>query len=1138
MAAEQSETHESGGGPTLTPIASHLPWWLVFAAMVGLLIFLGKDEAVFPNASLDLKMPRAEIIQRTAAWSKKLGYDPNGSIKSTTFSWDANAKTFLEFELGAEAANQVMKGDVPIWYWRTRFCRESQPEEMRVCVTPDGRLLAFIWYLQNDLSVPSVSHAQAEKIAQQFCTESAALPLSDYVLVNDATETLAARTDHAFTWEQKSTDIRGAKQRISVRVSGNVVSRFNHYLKVPEAWENKFKMIRSYNALLSQIARVFYYLLNAAAVFFFFRAVATHNIKWKLVLTIGAVFAVGLVLENCNNAARIFESYSTNQTVQAYLTNYYIDVAINALRVLVLSACFLAAAETFYRVHYGDKIAVENYFRIKGLSTNQLKVGLWVGFCGCGIALGWVVLFYLVGERVGVWCPLGITNYEVLSSAFPFFSAICLGVQASISEEVLYRLFALSLARMVVKNFWLANLLQAAAWGFMHSTYPQQPAYARGIELTCSGLVFGWIMNRFGLLPCIAAHYLLDAFLDSQALLRSTVPALQLSAFLPIIPLLAAAVLSSILTRRKLVSDSQAINQSIPSPVHPEHSPAVDVPPFQYRPLSRMKLLVLVCVIAVAVPLGLYLRSAPAVGDGFHLQINREQALAKARQIMEKHGVSAENYMYCAWLDDQISTLEMQYVYEKAGLQRVLELAPLTQTGLMWRVRFFKPQQVDEYEVQMDGSGSEVSFDITKSDEDASPHVSELDAKKIVEQYISSVNPRVNDRQFVNVSEDLKPARLDYTFSFKVPNFKVGDADYKLSTALMGNEVSSFGQGWLLPDKWKWERNKKTERDEIARQVKTGSTVLIAIAVLWWAFGLLRTGTVRWRVSALLAIPVALLMLVIEINDLPMLYRSYMTIKPLSTFAAEQLLSSLTSVMSKFVEVAFGGAFALAVFRMLFPDISIVSILRTTVRPADEDKTAQRNIWLDAIAAAYALVVCDWLIDCLGYSLQAHLSPAVPLKYLTNVCSNANMYCGAVDYFINAFLKGLNDLLLLGVVVGVYAKYIGKRWLFFVIAALQSVIVNSDQRYWQDFAVLSVTGFLSSSLYWTFVIFFARRNILAYFLAGFVALLFRKLPSLVEHALPCYTWDVVSVVVLLLLPVGYLIWLLVTPKKTAKDGID
>ena len=255
----------------------------------------------------------------------------------------------------------------------------------------------------------------------------------------------------------------------------------------------------------------------------------------------------------------------------------------------VVSACFIAAAETFYRVHYSHKLAVENFFRLKGMATSEFATGLWVGYCGAGIALGWVVSYYLLGEHVGFWCPLGVTNYEILSSTFPFYSAICLGVYASLTEEILYRLYALTLLQKLVGNFWVANLLQAAAWGFMHSTYPQQPAYARGVELTCTGLVFGWIMRRYGVLPCLVTHYLLDAFLDSQALLRSSIPALQFSALIPVLPLMVVAIGSTFLAMRRPVPDEAASNEAIPKPTAPshEHISLRDLPPYAYQPLSR-----------------------------------------------------------------------------------------------------------------------------------------------------------------------------------------------------------------------------------------------------------------------------------------------------------------------------------------------------------------------------------------------------------------------------------------------------------------------------------------------------------------------------------------------------------------------
>ena len=200
--------------------------------------------------------------------------------------------------------------------------------------------------------------------------------------------------------------------------------------------------------------------------------------------------------------------------------------------------------------------------------------------------------------------------------------------------------------------------------------------------------------------------------------------------------------------------------------------------------------------------MGLILRASPAVGDGFQVRINRDQAIKNADVIMLRHGHPPAGYLVCAWLDDQISALEMQYLFEKLGLLKTRQLSLLAETGFMWRVRYFKPQQQDEYEVQMDGSGKEVSFDITKAEEEPSKHIAAEQAKKMADDYITYVAPQFHDRKFENVSESEKPARSDYAFNYEVPGLKVGDAKFKLSTSVLGDEVSNFGDGWELPDQW------------------------------------------------------------------------------------------------------------------------------------------------------------------------------------------------------------------------------------------------------------------------------------------------------------------------------------------------
>ncbi len=106
-----------------------------------------------------------------------------------------------------------------------------------------------------------------------------------------------------------------------------------------------------------------------------------------------------------------------------------------------------------------------------------------------GIHTAYVVAFYLVGQRLNFWSPLEIRETATMSGQLPTFEAINVGIIASTTEELMYRVLALFFFQKLTRNFWLANFLQAASWAFMHSSYPQEPAYARGVELTIGGFL-------------------------------------------------------------------------------------------------------------------------------------------------------------------------------------------------------------------------------------------------------------------------------------------------------------------------------------------------------------------------------------------------------------------------------------------------------------------------------------------------------------------------------------------------------------------------------------------------------------------------------------------------------------------------
>ena len=104
-----------------------------------------------------------------------------------------------------------MKNQIPIWYWTSRFCHPLQIEETSIDLTPDGHLVSFNHTIENNRPLPSIPHALALTLAQHFVEFDAGIPLSNWTLIDQGSNSqLPHRIDHYFTWEDKTISYHGA----------------------------------------------------------------------------------------------------------------------------------------------------------------------------------------------------------------------------------------------------------------------------------------------------------------------------------------------------------------------------------------------------------------------------------------------------------------------------------------------------------------------------------------------------------------------------------------------------------------------------------------------------------------------------------------------------------------------------------------------------------------------------------------------------------------------------------------------------------------------------------------------------------------------------------------------------------------
>src|SRR3954453_3592222 len=122
----------------------------------------------FPEASIDFRVNRAGGQALASAFLGSQHYDTTAYRQASSFSFDDDAKTFLEREVGPEQANQLLGTRVRLWRWSYRWFRPLQKEEFRVDVTPRGDLAGFRHELAEDAPRPAISTDQARSRAEDF----------------------------------------------------------------------------------------------------------------------------------------------------------------------------------------------------------------------------------------------------------------------------------------------------------------------------------------------------------------------------------------------------------------------------------------------------------------------------------------------------------------------------------------------------------------------------------------------------------------------------------------------------------------------------------------------------------------------------------------------------------------------------------------------------------------------------------------------------------------------------------------------------------------------------------------------------------------------------------------------------------
>ena len=781
----------------------------------------------FPEASVNFRVSREEALARAQRFIGALGENIGGYRSAIIFDVDENAKVYLERQLGLQQANQLMSSQLNIWFWDVRFFKPQQEEEFHVRVNPAGQIVGYDHKIEESRAGPSLDRAVAQSAAENYLHAKLGLDLSgwDFLLEEANSKKRTNRLDWSFAWEKRAFRAKDAPYRLTVDIQGDRIGGSEEFLRVPEAWQRSYARLRSGNDTLALVFTIPYLALLGIAVWLGIQFTKSGITAWGAAIKLGLLAAALLFLQSLNDWPLWGAGYDTKESYASFILLQVGRALLLAAATALTITLVLPAAEPLYRGSQPDQLNLRRVFTLRGLRSKEFFSSAVVGLSLAAAHIGFVVAFYIVASHLGAWAPQDLSYSDSVNTAFPWISGVAIGLLASMNEEFTFRLFAIPFLMRFTRSRWIAVIVPAFLWSFLHSNYPQEPAYIRGIEIGLIGIVAGLVMLRWGIVATLIWHYTVDASLVGLLLIRSNSLYFKISgavvAAAAVAPLAFACI--SYLTRGAFESAEDLRNRESQGPevqLTSESPPVItEASSCRYDALSPgMISFLFICLLVGGV---LAWRLQPqSVGDYLRLSVNARTARAVADQIIRQRGLDPNSYYHATALVDIADPFANEYLSERIGVAGVNKIYAERVPAALWRARYFRDGQPEEFAVILRPDGSLHSVRHTLAEEAPGASLTKGEAVARAEKFLSE-EKRIDLKSWtlVESASDKKPHRIDHTLTWEenepldavqATASSVKDhAHARLDVQLLGDEVTNYRTYIKIPDEW---RRKQQER--------------------------------------------------------------------------------------------------------------------------------------------------------------------------------------------------------------------------------------------------------------------------------------------------------------------------------------
>ena len=1097
---------------------------VVLVSAVSLAIGVKYFWRAFPEAAIEFRVNRGDSLPLAQRFLAERGFHLEGYRHAAIFAYEDQAKVYLERTQGLERMNGLTRGPIRLWRWSHRWFKPQQQEEFSAEVTPAGEVVGFHHEIPEAAPGANLDQSAARQMAEQFLREAMKRDLNDLEFVEAETNKRPARTDHSFTWKQKSVNLGDGSLRIAVSVAGDQVDGYGEFVKIPEQWSRDYRQLRSRNQSAQLVAEVLFILLTAAMLIILVIRLRDRDVPLRLSVIFGLVGTVLYFLGRLNNLPLEVFGYQTTDSYSSFMAGYLRDSVLFALGVGVWIFFLVASSEPVYRENYPGLVSLRRYLSWAGLRSRSFFMSNVIGIGMTFFFFAYQTVFYLAANKLGAWAPADVQYSDLLNTRFPWVWVLFIGFLPAVSEEMQFRAFAIPFLRRRLRSKWVGVVFAAFIWGFLHAAYPNQPFFIRGLEVGMAGVIVGILMLRFGILATLIWHYSVDAIYTAFLLLRSSNNYLMISglvtAGIMLVPFLVSLIFylrtGSFTDEETLTNRSQGISRA------PQREPVTEAEsPLEDRSLGRRRLILAGALSAFF--LAVLFIPVHRFGKGTELRVARGDALRLADDYLRQREVDPGSYRRVAWLHRNVDPLALRYILERRSLAQTDRIYRSATRLLLWEVRYFRPLEKEEHLVFIDPSDGSVYSHRHVLDENApGASLSSEEARALGERFLEQQGYDPARFTLQDSQVEKRKARSDYTLVWEAKAEEAGsprkidDAHFRLEVDIAGDEVVGLSRFFKLPEEWVRQR----DATRLHNIILTVVSIVVLASFLAGALILfvkrVRGGQRHWRRAAKVGALVYPVLLLVQLNQLSTFYRQYDTSISLANFtvliAVGMLVVPLLGAMLAWVLVG--------LVTSLYPDAWRVL------------RGAPRAVWgRDAMMAM--------LVSLTALAALSRLDDLIASRFHTF----APVDIGLVPDLFDAFSPGAAFLMrglvyclfvpaLAGIVIYlvVWALRNRPRWMWPALALLIVSLGSSRAHSPGEYAVTWAENLMALAVMAGIVAVFFRDNVLAYVGAAFLYPVVEPLVALLSQPAQFLRWNGIA---LLVVVCGFLGWLLVAVKKPA-----